>query len=82
MSVDNLYFLADNDLSEDGEKRKHRWHSRFSVDDEEWDIVDFKTIGKVSNSGSCIVLMGYNDDLMSPITELGGELVDVGFDSS
>ena len=41
VTVDNLNLLSYDDITEYWKERKYGRHSRFSVDDEEGDMVDF-----------------------------------------
>jgi hypothetical protein len=67
MTVDNLYLLADYDVAKDWKEGKHGWEGSLSVDDEEWYVVDFETIGEVSDSSAALVCMSDYDDLVSSI---------------
>jgi hypothetical protein len=82
MAMHDLNLLSNDNVPEDWEERKDGWESRGAVDDEEWDVVDFETIGEVSHSGSAIVCVRNDDHLVASVDELRGELVDVAFDAS
>ena len=66
----NLF--SDHDVSKDGEKRKHRWHRGFSIDDEKWNMIDFKAIRQIANALSALVCVSDDDNLVPAINELGG----------
>ena len=51
---------------------KDRRHSRFSVDDEERNMIDLEAIGEVVNSRASLICMSDNDDFVSPVNELLG----------
>lgn len=78
----NLYLLPNDYISEDWEKGEDGWKGRSSIDDQEWYMVDFKSVRKVSYTCPPFVCMRYNDDLMASIYELRRELVYVALHSS
>ena len=45
MSMDYLDPFANDDITENGEEGKDCWHSRFTINNEERDMIDFETIG-------------------------------------
>lgn len=82
MSVNNVDSFADEDLAEDREEGEDGWHGSFAVDYEEGDVVDFETIGEVTNSVTRGVGVGYDYYFMATVGEFRGELVDVRFDTA
>lgn len=69
MSMDYIYLLSQDDVSEDREERKDCRKSRLSVYDKEWHVVDLQSIGQVSYTSPVTICMGYNDHFMSSINE-------------
>jgi hypothetical protein len=69
MAMDYVNLLSDDDIAEYGEEREDGGECRFTVDDEEWNVVYLQSIGKISDSGASFVCMGNNNDFVSPIDE-------------
>jgi hypothetical protein len=65
----DLNLLAYNDVPEDREERKDRRERSFTINHVKWHMVDFETVGEVSNSCSPGVGMRYNYHLMTPVDE-------------
>ena len=72
MSVDNLNLFSNKNVSEDWEKGEDCWHGRFSIDDQEWYMIDFETIGEIVHSCASLVCMSDDNDLVAAIYQLGG----------
>jgi len=70
MTMDNLYLLTNYDVSKDRKEGKYGWEGGFSVDYKEWYMVDFKTVGEISNSSTTLVCMSDYDDFVSSIDKL------------
>jgi hypothetical protein len=79
VAVDNLYLFSDDDIPKDWEKGEDGGHRRFPIDDQKGDMVDFETVGQVVNSCPALIGMSYDNNFMSSINQLSGELVDVAF---
>lgn len=75
--MDDLYALPDHDIAENGEEGEHGGEGRLAVNDEEGDMVDFEAIGEVADPRTAFIGVGYDDDFVPAVDELGGELVDV-----
>ena len=82
MAMYNLDLLSNDDIAEDWEEGEHGWKGRCAVDDEKGDMVDFEAVREIPHSRAPVVGVRYNDDFVSSIDELGGELVDMTFDSA
>jgi hypothetical protein len=82
MSMHDFNLLSNDNVSEDGEEGEDSWEGGGAVDDEEGDVVDLEAIREVSHSRSPLVCMRDDDDLVAPVDEFRGELVDVAFDSA
>lgn len=82
MSMNNFNLFPNDNVSKDWEEGEDRGECRGAVDDQEWDMVDFEAIREVSYASSSFVRVGNDNDLVSSIDELCGELVDVALDSS
>lgn len=72
MAMNDLNLFPENNIAEDWEERKDRWHCRFSIDDEEWNMVDLETVGQITDASTTFVGMCHNDDLVPTINQLGG----------
>lgn len=81
MTMHNLNLFSDYDVSKNGEKRKHRWHRCFSIDNKKWNMVDFETIRQIANALPAFVGMSDDNDFVPAINELGGKLIDMTLDS-
>lgn len=81
MAVNHINLLSYDNVAKDWEEGEDGWKRRCSVDDQEWDMVDFEAVGEVANAGTSFVCMGNDYDFVTAIDELGRELVDVAFDS-
>lgn len=82
MPVDNFDSFADKYLSENWEEGEDGRHGGLAVYDKKGDVVDFKAIGEVADAMTCRIGVGNYYYFMTAIGELGGELVDVGFDTA
>jgi len=69
MAVDNFNLLSNDDISKDGEEGENSGKSGLSVDNEEGDMVDFKAVGEIANSGSAFVSVGDDDNFVATIDE-------------
>jgi len=79
MTMNNLNLLPKNDTSEHGEEREYGGHGGFAVDNQEWNMIYFKTIRQIVNSCATFIGMCDNDDFMTAIDQLRRDLVDVTF---
>jgi hypothetical protein len=69
MAVYNFDSFANHNVAEDGEKREDGREGRFSVDDEEWDVVDFETVCEISHTCSASIGVGDDNHLVAAIDE-------------
>lgn len=69
MTVNNLNLFPNENISEHWEERKNGRESCFSVDNKEWDMVDFEAVGEVSYAGPTFVRVGDDDDFMSTVDQ-------------
>ena len=75
MTMNDLNLFADDDIPEYGKEGEDGGHGRITVDDEEWDMIDLKSIGKISYSLAALVRMSDDYDLVTAIYEfLGGKI--------
>ena len=65
--MDDLDLLPDDNVSKDREERKNGGHGRLSIDDKEWDVINFQPIGEVVDASSTSIGVGNNDDLVAAI---------------
>ena len=70
------------DVAEDREEGEDGRHGRLAVDDQEWDMVHFEAICEIVNPSTALVRMCDYDDLVAPVNELRGQLVDVALDAA
>ena len=82
MAMYNLDLLSNDDIAEDWKEGEYGWKGRCAVDDEKGDMVDFEAVREIPHSRAPFVGVRYNDDFVSSIDELRGELVDMTFDSA
>ena len=82
MAMYNLDLLSNDDIAEDWKEGEYGWKGRCTVDDEKGDMVYFKAVREISHSRAPVVGVRYNNNFVSSIDELGGELVDMAFDSA
>ena len=82
MAMYNRDLFSNKDVSEDWKAGENGWEGSCAVDDKKWDVVDFEAICEVSYAGSTLICVRYYYDFMASVDKLGGELVDVAFDSS
>jgi hypothetical protein len=71
MSMHNLNLLSYDNVSKYREEGEHCREGRSSIDDEKGNVVDFETVGEVSNTSSSIVGMCDDDDFMASVNQLG-----------
>ncbi len=69
MAMHNLYLLSNDDIPKDGKKRKDRREGCFPIDDQEWNMIDLETIGKISNTGTTSICMCDDDHFMSAVNQ-------------
>jgi hypothetical protein len=78
----DLDLLSNHDIPEDGEEGEDSGHGCFPVDNKERDMVDLESIGEVAYASSAFVSVCYDHNFMASVDELGGQLIDVTFDTS
>lgn len=69
VTVDNLNLFANDNIAEYWEKREERRHGGLAVDDQERDIVNFESIGKVSNSFASVIGVRNNNHFVAAIDQ-------------
>ena len=82
MAMNNLNLFSNDNVSKDGEERKDGWHCGFSINHEEWDMIDFETICQVPDPSPAFIRVSYNHHLMTAIDQLCRELIYVTFNPS
>ena len=70
MAMNNLDLLPYNNIAEYRKEGEHGWHCGFSIDDKEWDMIDFESICKVPNTSPACVGMGDDDHFVPTINQL------------
>lgn len=74
MPVDNLDLLANDNVPENGEEGENRRHSGLAVYNEERDVVDLESIGKVADPGASFVGMGNDDHFVASVNKFLGSM--------
>lgn len=69
VTVHNLNLFPNYDVSKHGEEGEDSGHCRFSVNDEEGDMIYFETIREVVHSRASFICMGDDDDFMASVDE-------------
>lgn len=67
MTVDNLNLFANDDIPEYGEEREHRGHSRLAIYDEERDMVNLESVGKISNPSAPFIRVRDDYNFMATV---------------
>ena len=70
VAVDDFNLLPDDDIAEDWKEGEDGWKRGFSINDEEGNMIDFETIGEISDSSTAFVCMGDDDDLVATVDEI------------
>ena len=70
MTVHDLNLLSNNNIAKYGKEGENGRHCGLAIDDKEWDMVYFESIGKVSDATTAFIGMCYDDYLVSSINEL------------
>ena len=82
MTMHDFNLLSNDNVAENWKEGEDRGEGGCSVDDQKWDMVDFETVGEISYTRPPLVRMGDDNDFMTAVDELGGQLVNMAFDSS
>ena len=69
MAMHDLNFFPNDNISEDGEERKHSGKGGFSVYYEKGNMIDFQTIGEIPNPCTSLVCVRDDDDFVTTIDE-------------
>jgi len=71
MTMDDLYLLTDEDLSQDWKGAEHSREGGTSIHDPMWQMVNFDAIRKVSDACTCwrIIRVGDDDHTMATIDQ-------------
>jgi hypothetical protein len=67
VSMYNVNLLSNDDIPEYGEERENGRECCFAVDNEEGNVVDLQSIGKVTDSGASFVCMCDDDYFVSSV---------------
>ena len=67
--MDDLDFLADDDVAEDGEGGEDGWEGGFAVDGPEGDVVHFDAVGEVTDASTAWVCMRDDNDFVAAVDE-------------
>lgn len=80
--MDDVDLLPYEDVPEDRKKGEDGGKGCRAVDDKEGNVVDLEAIGEVAYAFTVVVGVCYDNDLVAPVNEPLGELIDVALDSS
>ena len=69
MAVDNLDFLPNDDVTEDGKGGEDGREGCLAIDGPKWNVVHLYAIGKVADAGAAWVGVGDDDDFMATVYE-------------
>lgn len=82
MAMNDIDALAQDDVAEYGEEGKDGRKTGGPVNDEEGNVINFESIGEISYSCPALISVRDDDDLVAPVPEFAGQLVNVALDSS
>lgn len=82
VSMDNIDSFPKADVTKGGEKGKDGRESGLLIDHQERDVVDLEPIGHPSDPCSVPICMSDDDNLMSPLNQPLGQVVQVRFNST
>ena len=82
MPMHNPNLLPQHHIPENRKKGKNGRERGFAINDKERHVVDLEAVGQVADAGAAFVGVGDDDDFVAAVDELGGELVDVGFNAA
>lgn len=66
----DLDLFSNDDIAEDRKEGEDCWKRGLSIYDEKRDVIDFETVGQISDSCAAFVGVSYDDDLMAPVDEI------------
>lgn len=69
MAMHDLDLLSDDNVAKYREKGEHRWHRRFTVYDEERDMVDLEAVREIPNPRAPFVRMCNYYDFVAAVNE-------------
>lgn len=69
MPVDDLDLFANDDIAENRKEGEDGRHGRFAVNNEERDMVNLESIGKVPDPGASFVRMGNDNDFVAAVNK-------------
>lgn len=69
MAMYNIDLLTDDDIAKYRKERKYGWEGCFSVDDEEWDVVDLQAIREITDPSAAFVCVCDNYHFVSAVDE-------------
>ena len=81
MPMYNFNLFPNDNIAKDREEREDRGKCRFSIDNQEWNVVDLETVGQIMHSRTPFVRMRDDHNLVSSIDQLSGKLIDMAFHS-
>lgn len=69
MAMDDFDLFANDNVAENREEREDRREGGLAIDDEEGNVIDLKSVGEISDTGSTFVGMCDDDNLVSSIDQ-------------
>lgn len=70
VAMDNFNLFSNNNVAEYWKEGEDSWKSGLSIYDEERNMIDFKTIGEISDPGTAFVCVGYDNDFVAAVDEI------------
>jgi hypothetical protein len=70
MTVNYIDLFPDNNIAEDWEEREDGWESRFSVDDEKRNMIDFESVGEIPDTSTAFVRVGDYNAFVASVNQL------------
>lgn len=69
VAMDNFNLLTYDDIAKNGEEGEDRWEGRFTVNDEEGDMIDLETVCEVAHSSPAFVGVSYDNYFVTAVDE-------------
>lgn len=79
MAMHDLYTFSKDDVSKHGKEGEDCRKSRFSIQDEKRNMIDFQPVREIVYTSSTLICVCDDYYLVSSVDQLGGKLVDVTF---
>jgi len=70
VAVDDFDLLSDDDIAEDWKEGEDSWKGCLAINDEKRNMIDFETIGEISDSSTAFICVSYDDDFVATVDEI------------